>query len=111
MSNFYKQLHTTEMGRNLLYSHELSSTQVILNSKFRGIQSGLVCDADKQTNGHGRSTNKWNSPYGCLMFSFKTQITNQRDLPMLQYLATLIMCNSLESVYNTGVCVDLRNDA
>lgn len=91
------------MGRNIIYSHELSSTQTILNDNFRGFQSGLVCVADKQTQGRGRSTNKWSSPYGCLMFSFKTQITNQRDLPMLQYLATLVMCNSLEAIYNTGV--------
>lgn len=91
------------MGRNLLYSHELSSTQTILKERFRGIQSGLACVADKQTAGRGRSTNKWNSPYGCLMFSFKTEITHQRDLPMVQYLATLVMCNSLEAVYNTGV--------
>ena len=86
-----------------MYSHELSSTQTILQDSFRGFQNGLVCIADKQTAGRGRNTNKWNSPYGCLMFSFKTQITNQRDLPMVQYLATLVMCNSLEAIYNTGV--------
>lgn len=37
------------------------------------------------------------------MFSFKTYIENQRDLPLLQYLATLVMCSSLEAVYDTGV--------
>lgn len=91
------------MGHTLLYSHELTSTQTILMDNFRNYQSGLVCVADKQISGHGRSTNKWDSPYGCLMFSFKTHITNPRDLPMLQYLTTLVMCNSLEDIYKTGV--------
>lgn len=93
------------MGKNLLYSHELTSTQSILKDNFRDFQSGLLCVADKQTAGKGRSKNKWDSPYGCLMFSYKTSITEQKDLPMLQYLVTLVMCNSLEAVYNTGVCV------
>ena len=39
------------------------------------------------------------------MFSYKTYITEQSDLPLLQYLVTLVMCNSLEAVYNTGVGV------
>lgn len=93
------------MGRNLLYSHELTSTQSILKDNFRNFQSGLLCVADKQTAGKGRSKNKWDSPYGCLMFSYKTYITEQSDLPLLQYLVTLVMCNSLEAVYNTGVGV------
>lgn len=41
------------------------------------------------------------------MFSFKTYIENQRDLPLLQYLATLVMCSSLEAVYDTGVAYSL----
>lgn len=94
------------MGRTILYGHELTSTQTILMDNFRDYQSGLVCIADKQVAGRGRSANKWDSPYGCLMFSFKTYITHQRDLPMLQYLTTLVMCNSLEDIYNTGVLLD-----
>ena len=50
------------MGRNLLYSHELTSTQSILKDNFRDYQSGLLCVADKQTAGRGRSSNKWDSP-------------------------------------------------
>ena len=61
--------------------------------------------AEKQTGGKGRAENQWGSPYGCLMFSYKTYITEQSDLPLLQYLVTLVMCNSLEAVYNTGVGV------
>ena len=92
IENFYKHLHSKYMGRTLLYG-----------DNFKDYQSGLVCSADKQNAGRGRSSNKWDSPYGCLMFSFKTYITNGRDLPMLQYLTTLVMCNSLEDIYNTGV--------
>ena len=103
IENFYKHLHSKYMGRTLLYGHELTSTQTILSDNFKDYQSGLVCIADKQNAGRGRSSNKWDSPYGCLMFSFKTYITNGRDLPMLQYLTTLVMCNSLEDIYNTGV--------
>ena len=103
LENFFKHLESAYIGRNVLYSHELTSTQTILKDMFRDFQFGLLCIADKQSAGHGRSKNKWVSPYGCLTFSFKTYITNQRDLPMVQYLSTIVMCHSLEHVYNTGV--------
>lgn len=60
--------------------------------------SGTLFIADKQVEGKGRSGNTWESPAGCLMFSFKFTVTQASRLPFLQYLVSLDLVRAIRSV-------------
>ena len=61
----------TRFGQLLCYSHTIGSTQTFLTTHFGGVHAhaafdGMVCVADVQTAGRGRSKNTWMSPAGSL---------------------------------------------
>jgi biotin-(acetyl-CoA carboxylase) ligase len=46
----------------------------------------------------GRAGNKWESPNGCLMFSFTLTMDNGRLLPFLQYVVSLALLDAIEHI-------------
>jgi biotin--protein ligase len=84
-------------GRRLLYSPQVSSTQELLQGRlFMGWEDWrLAFVADRQTQGKGRGQNQWESPAGCLMWSFQLVQTNGLRLPMLQYLFSLALVEAV----------------
>ena len=92
---FFPALRTTSLGRVVMYSHVTPSTQVVLNSQFKGVEN-LLFVADTQSAGKGRGGNSWSSPMGCLMFSFKSQFSNGHDLPFVQYLVSLALVRAVK---------------
>ena len=98
MQSYFNKLETKEIGKNLIYSKETTSTQIILNSSFSTLEShGLAYLTDIQTTGKGRGNNQWTSPAGCLMFSFRTIQTDGIKLPMVQYLVSLAQIKTIKS--------------
>ncbi|KAK2659623.1 hypothetical protein Ddye_006156 [Dipteronia dyeriana] len=59
---------------------------LMFDRNFCELPVGAVCVADIQFKGRGRSKNVWESPKGCLMFSFTIQMENGRVVPLLQYV-------------------------
>lgn len=55
----------------------------------------------------GRSKNQWESPVGCLMFSFTIQMEDGRIVPLLQYVVSLAITEAIKDVCYTNVSVFL----
>lgn len=53
----------------------------------------------------GRSKNAWESPKGCLMFSFTIQMEDGRVVPLLQYVASLALTEAIKDVCSRDVSV------
>lgn len=101
LPTFFQHLQTRRdggFGRTLLYSRCLPSTQTLLTGPLSGSERGFVCVADVQSAGKGRGSNTWESPVGCLMFSFANQYADGRSLPFVQYLVSLAMLRAVGSV-------------
>ncbi|CAA6664905.1 unnamed protein product [Spirodela intermedia] len=78
-------LSTGRFGGFLLWSPCLPSTQDVVSQNFGELPIGAVCVADFQSRGRGRTKNVWESPAGCLMFSFTVEMEDGRVVPLLQY--------------------------
>lgn len=95
---YMDNLSTNQFGRLLIWSPRLSSTHTLLSKNFYAFPVGTTCVADIQLLGKGRANNKWESPQGCLMFSFTLQMDNGRILPLLQYVVSLAIIEAIEAV-------------
>ncbi|XP_043713966.1 biotin--protein ligase 2-like isoform X2 [Telopea speciosissima] len=88
----------------------------MMGSNFSELPVGTVCVADVQFKGRGRSKNVWESPKGCLMFSFTLQMEDGRVVPLLQYVVTLAMTEALNAICDAnglphlGVKIKWPND-
>jgi biotin---protein ligase len=104
MPKYTSQLTTKTMGRTVLYSPVLHSTQTVMQSVCNKIPRGTVCVADQQTAGRGRGKNVWYSPPGCLLFSFTFATSDGQNLPFAQYLMSLAL---VKAVHRLSGCQDL----
>ncbi|GMP47090.1 hypothetical protein CsSME_00015010 [Camellia sinensis var. sinensis] len=95
---FLNSLSTTRFGRFLIWSPRLSSTHDVVSHNFCEIPIGAVCVADAQFKGRGRSKNVWESPKGCLLFSFTIQMEDGRVVPLVQYVVSLAMTEAIKDV-------------
>ncbi|XP_052296919.1 biotin--protein ligase 2-like isoform X1 [Citrus sinensis] len=111
---FMNSLATNRFGRLLIWSPRLPSTHDVVshsfNSNFCELPVGAVCVADVQFKGRGRSKNAWESPKGCLMFSFTIQMEDGRVVPLLQYVASLALTEAINYVCSRDglPCLDIK---
>ncbi|KAG5524984.1 hypothetical protein RHGRI_031609 [Rhododendron griersonianum] len=96
--SFLSSLSTTRFGRFLIWSPRLPSTHDVVSHNFCELPVGTVCVADVQFKGRGRSQNMWESPRGCLMFSFTLQMEDGRVVPLVQYVVCLAMTEAINDV-------------
>lgn len=89
---------TSQFGTHLLWSPCLPSTHTLLSQNFNVFPLGTVCVADSQISGKGRTSNVWESPKGCLMFSFTLEMDNGHMLPFLQYVVSIALVDAIEHV-------------
>jgi biotin--protein ligase len=94
---FMDQLTSRQFGRLLFYARELPSTHTLLSQNCKALPVGTLSVADTQFQGKGRAGNSWESPKGCLMFSFTLQMSDGRAVPFLQYVASLAIIEAIES--------------
>ncbi|XP_008807174.2 biotin--protein ligase 2-like isoform X2 [Phoenix dactylifera] len=88
-------LSTSLFGRLLIWSPRLSSTHDLVSQNFSELPLGTVCITDIQFKGRGRAKNAWDSPEGCLLFSFTLQMEDGRKLPLLQYVVSLAVTEAI----------------
>lgn len=88
----------TGTGSVLLHAEELGSTQTLV-METPEFDETVVCVAEKQIQGRGRGDNTWESPLGCLMFSFRSSFPSEhgRMLPFFQYLVSLAAIRACRS--------------
>ncbi|XP_071724053.1 biotin--protein ligase 1, chloroplastic-like [Rutidosis leptorrhynchoides] len=95
---FMNSLSTRQFGRLFIWSQQLPSTHDIISQNFHELPIGSVCMADVQFKGRGRSKNVWESPKGCLMFSFTILVEDGRIVPFLQYVVSLAITEAIKDV-------------
>ncbi|KAH9756851.1 Biotin--protein ligase 1 [Citrus sinensis] len=107
---FMNSLATNRFGRLLIWSPRLPSTHDVVSHNFCELPVGAVCVADVQFKGRGRSKNAWESPKGCLMFSFTIQMEDGRVVPLLQYVASLALTEAIKDVCSRDglPCLDIK---
>ncbi|XP_011027607.1 PREDICTED: biotin--protein ligase 2-like isoform X2 [Populus euphratica] len=98
IERFMNSLSTNRFGRLLIWSPILPSTHDVVSNNFGELPIGTVCVADVQYKGRGRSKNVWESPAGCLMFSFTIQMEDGRVVPLLQYVVSLAVTEAIKDV-------------
>lgn len=91
-------LQARRFGRWLLWSPRMASTHDLVTQNFAKLPVGVVCVTDVQFKGRGRSKNVWESPPGCLMFSFTSQMNDVRKLPLVQYVVCLAMTEAIKDL-------------
>ncbi|KAL5206952.1 hypothetical protein ABZP36_031387 [Zizania latifolia] len=91
-------LRAGRFGRWMLWSPRLCSTHDLLAQNFDKLPVGVVCVACVQFKGRGRSNNMWESPPGCLMFSFTSQMKDAQKLPLIQYVVCLAMTEAIKEL-------------
>ncbi|TVU12062.1 hypothetical protein EJB05_45686 [Eragrostis curvula] len=95
---YMEELRARRFGRWMLWSPRLASTQDLVVQNSSKLPVGVVCVADVQFKGRGRSKNIWESPPGCLMFSFTSQMQDARKLPLTQYVVCLSMTEAIKEL-------------
>ncbi|KAI3464463.1 hypothetical protein Pfo_021126 [Paulownia fortunei] len=98
INSYMDSLSTSRFGKLLIYSPKLGSTHDVVSNNFGELPIGAVCVADVQFKGRGRSKNLWESPKGCLMFSFTLQMEDGRVVPLVQYVVSLAMTEAINDV-------------
>ncbi|GER49220.1 holocarboxylase synthetase 2 [Striga asiatica] len=98
VGSYMNSLSTSNFGKLLVYSPKLSSTHDVVSHNFAELPTGSVCVADVQLKGRGRSKNVWESPKGCLLFSFTIQMEDGRIVPLVQYVVSLAMTEAVKDV-------------
>ncbi|BFG19158.1 hypothetical protein CerSpe_054320 [Prunus speciosa] len=98
VDSFMNSLSTNRFGRFLLWSPRLPSTHDVVSQNFCELPIGAVCVADVQYKGRGRSKNAWESPKGCLLFSFTLQMEDGRIVPLIQYVVSLAVTEAIKDV-------------
>ncbi|GJQ79840.1 Hcs [Trypoxylus dichotomus] len=97
--HYFETLETKEIGRLVIYSDVMTSSQDVLTHK---LVNGLVVITRQQTKGMGRSGNVWLSPVGCAMFSIQLHIPIQstlgRSLPLVQHIVMLSVVSAIRSL-------------
>ncbi|KAL6512067.1 ATP-dependent 5'-3' DNA helicase hcs1 [Orobanche gracilis] len=98
-ANSYMNLLSTSLfGKLLIYSPKLASTHDVISTNFVELPIGAVCVTDVQFKGRGRSKNVWESPKGCLMFSFTIQMEDGCIVPLVQYVVCLAVTEAIKDV-------------
>ncbi|KAL3638784.1 ATP-dependent 5'-3' DNA helicase hcs1 [Castilleja foliolosa] len=98
INSYMSLLSTSVFGKLLIYSPKLASTHDVVSHNFVELPIGAVCVADVQFKGRGRSKNVWESPKGCLLFSFTIQMEDGRIVPHVQYVVCLAMTEAIKDV-------------
>jgi len=98
---YFDELAHTSIGRHLIVSKSVSSTQQILSACNTSLPRGTIFVTDIQSQGKGRGNNHWVSHAGCLMFSFTDTFRDGRSLPCVQYLVSIALIEAVKSYVAT----------
>ncbi|KAJ0266085.1 Biotinyl protein ligase (BPL) and lipoyl protein ligase (LPL) [Hirschfeldia incana] len=107
LSLFMNSLSTSRFGRFLIWSPRLSSTHDVVSHNFSELPVGSVCVSDIQFKGRGRTKNVWESPKGCLMYSFTVEMEDGRIVPLIQYVVSLAVTEAVKDVCDNKGLLDL----
>ncbi|OGU75887.1 MAG: biotin--[acetyl-CoA-carboxylase] ligase [Ignavibacteria bacterium RBG_16_34_14] len=113
LESFDIKLDTDVIGRNFIYSEEVSSTNSILLDKAIGNVHGTTLLAEKQIKGHGRKDRVWYSMKG-MNLTFSVLLTNKkyftRQFNFINFAAGLAIALSIENLFQLKTELKWPND-
>ncbi|XP_062516763.1 biotin--protein ligase-like isoform X2 [Corticium candelabrum] len=104
---FEKALKTRVLGRALMYTQVIKSTQTLLDSCPKFLKNipdgiGVAAVAQIQTSGRGRGSNLWLSPLGCMMVSIHLRVLANSPvfsrITFLQHVVALAAVHGIRSL-------------
>ncbi|GBF94770.1 hypothetical protein Rsub_07653 [Raphidocelis subcapitata] len=99
-SAYSSALSTRELGRLLLATPCIASTQEFMRRHAAVLPEGTVLVAERQTSGKGRGGNQWTSPDGCLMFTAARRLkVPGSQAPFINYLVCLAVVRGVADAY------------
>ncbi|MEK8127363.1 biotin--[acetyl-CoA-carboxylase] ligase [Paenibacillus filicis] len=114
IAEFLSALQTERFGRQIKYSEEVESTQLVIQQLVQaGAEEGALALAELQTAGRGRLGRVWHSPKGKgLWFSvlLKPEWLNLADTPQLTLLTAVAVCRAIRAVTSLDVGIKWPND-
>eukprot|EP00210_Caulerpa_lentillifera_P006509 g6217.t1 len=112
VERFNNELTTKKLGRVLMHTSALPSTQDLIRSVQNSLPHGVICTSQIQTRGKGRGVNNWTSPIGCVMFSVLTHlIIDTSTIPFLNYIVCLAIIRAIKFLSKRelqGIEVDVK---
>lgn len=106
------ELHTTRLGRTIIFSHEVNSTNEWAKElAIHGAEEGTVAIAETQSKGRGRLGREWISPVGGLWFSVVLRPTlSPNEAVKLSFVAGLVVAKVLHEMFDLQVSTKWPND-
>ncbi|XP_072379075.1 biotin--protein ligase isoform X1 [Diabrotica undecimpunctata] len=94
---YFESLATEEIGRLVIYSDVITGSQILLE---KNLTHGIVVIPRQQTQGVGRSNNKWISSMGSALFSLQIIISLNsplgKALPLIQHLTMVAVVSAIK---------------
>ncbi len=114
IEKFDIQLETDFIGRNFIYTDELSSTnEELVKNKNLYKKSGTVLFAEKQLQGRGRKNRIWHSSKGQNL-TFSILLSDEKNLSVninhVNLLTSVVVSNAVENLYQLKSELKWPND-
>ncbi len=114
LENFDIKLDTEVIGRNIIYTDEVSSTNsFLLDPAISGNINGTILIAEKQTKGRGRKDRQWYSTKG-LNLTFSILLTDKRYFTkrfnLINFAAALSTALAIENFFQSRTELKWPND-
>jgi len=91
-------LHTSVIGRRVLYYPTVDSTNVVAHEMaLAGAEEGLVVVADEQTAGRGRLGRRWIAPAGTSLL-FSILLRPRLQAPQIPWLTMIVSLAALDGI-------------
>ncbi|KAJ8982609.1 hypothetical protein NQ317_005081 [Molorchus minor] len=104
--NYFEALETEHIGRLVIYSDILTSSQVVIS---KPLCHGLAVIPRQQTQAVGRSNNSWISPIGSANFSLQLHIPRESPLgKVISFAQHMVMVAVVHAIKKMKGCQDIN---
>lgn len=103
-------IKTKWLSQTFIFSDCMESTQTFTKENALNLPNGTMTACNTQNGGRGRGNNKWESPKGCLLYSFITDLKDSkvRYLATMQYIISIAIVDTILNLTNNQIQLQLK---